>query len=371
MLSLHNYRSVGFVLALGVLVSVVAMVTRCQLVVCVQKTEFSEMLLRSSENRICNFSPRIEMRAFYIGAARKAIGLNGMRAINNLYLRRDSCADQTKATRMADTFGSRINVWLLVSDLATRLDVDIEGRRGAGIHKGYIGPCPWDSVFVICIQKMGSPYIQPSSFRYSKRVLLLGQLSLKYRKLFSSSDTRIPSLYSGLFSNSAGKISLRSHLLELLEYVKPSYGSRKQRQDSNSDAPPSKQDSFLLERTKVFIFDDANEQWFFGFFYIGLACVIGWIGEDILIGEGFWDDRLGWLYRKCSGHAFTDRERVLIGIGCTVVSVWLCVQVLINLAQPKNTNNFDCVALGLRPSGAWVNTKEDGHFCGMSSGGIQ
>jgi len=169
----------------------------------------------------------------------------------------------------------------------------------------------------------------PLAFRKFSSPARLSQLPLKHLELAGCGSACISGIFSRLCCSPIHKSSLSVHLPPLVVDKESSNDRGQERKKSDAEAKPSEQDGSSFKPAEVVGPYSLYREWLWN----GLQLLLGlllcwWCGQFTLGGGGFdWSDR---LYRRLSGHGFSDRERVLISFACFLGGLVSCSHAVIN-----------------------------------------
>jgi hypothetical protein len=130
---------------------------------------------------------------------------------------------------------------------------------------------------------------------------------------------------------------LSGHFLKLLENTISRIDGYYEGYKGKDDAPVSISHRYPLKRAKLIILNHPNGQRRVAVLYFCASLFVLRIGADILLDCG-WSRRIDGGYRRWSGRSLTDRERVCIACGCTIVAVALSFHALILLSDGGNVS---------------------------------
>jgi hypothetical protein len=169
--------------------------------------------------------------------------------------------------------------------------------------------------------------LEPRTLIHTQRFGLLCQLSPQYGELVGGGNTGVGRVFSSLYRGPIHESSLGVHFQPLV-VDKASRNDRSQKREKSKEKaePPERYGSSF--ESAGFI-NDTNKQWLWGgVWFSGGLWLCWWCGKFTLGGNWFdWIDR---LYRRLSGHRFSDRERVLISAACFLGGLVLCSHAIIN-----------------------------------------
>lgn len=185
---------------------------------------------------------------------------------------------------------------------------------------------------------------------------LLGsvRLSLSSSQLLFRNESSVLGVNSSLLSTHFQNISLTCHLFKLAEkYVSSHYGND-EGENRRTKPPSSISDGGCLKDTKFIVLDDPCSQgfvyqsywqWLLIFSMVIGGGIVGRCGVDVLLNDGRWGQRCSRLFLRASGREFTDRERVLVGLGAAPVAAFLFFHALITVTQKLLTMPCYCNTL--------------------------
>jgi len=174
--------------------------------------------------------------------------------------------------------------------------------------------------------------VYPRSFIQPERAFLLVQLPLQELNLLLSGNRCVGRVLFLFLERCSQDASLLGHFPELLPNKIASHTSGYKSEEGNKDTQFPITNGLPLNSAEFIIFDDSDKQWLWNgvWFSCGLwLCWLCWLCGEFTPGDnGFnWSDR---LYRRLSGHGFSDRERVLISFACFIGGLVLCSHAIIN-----------------------------------------